>query len=234
MDAFTLAAAAAAVAAALVVVWIALRSSKLENAPAAREAAVSGAKLPPAQLAREYEAQRATHEAKIAGETCAAVSREKSAVDIESGIPVAAVPVGTGAAENALNRLTGVDRSRVNSAVMSAAALRTAEQSAVLGEPAPIMDWTEAMIVTQVTPEQRARQRDFGRECAPYSMTSTAVDNIEEAAVLSATRGWGLTAFRPNAAPQSENTLFITEVGPCEVKRELGRGKKGNPFVFQG
>lgn len=76
--------------------------------------------------------------------------------------------------------------------------------------PGPAINYQDTLVDLVADPRMRAQQANWYSEVAPKSQTSLKVDTIDEAAAISAQRGWGIYSFR-FPAPSQHNPLFITD-----------------------
>jgi hypothetical protein len=76
--------------------------------------------------------------------------------------------------------------------------------------PGPSINYQDTLVDLVADPRMRAQQANWYSEVAPKSQTALKVDTIDEAAAISAQRGWGLYSFR-FPAPSQHNPLFITD-----------------------
>jgi hypothetical protein len=74
----------------------------------------------------------------------------------------------------------------------------------------PTINYQDALIDLVADERMRAQQANWHSEVAPKSHTALVVDDLEEAAAISAYNGQGLYAFR-FGAPSQHNNLFVTE-----------------------
>jgi hypothetical protein len=92
--------------------------------------------------------------------------------------------------------------------------------------PSPALNYQDTLVDLIADPRMRAQQANWYSEVAPKSQTSMKVDTIDEAAAVSAFRGWGIYSFR-FGAPAQHNPLFITSEGPEDFALEATEFRVG-------